>query len=224
MAGGLTQHDDATVLLLSQLVATRICHDLSGPLGGLGAALGEIEDDPTAVDLAREAALVLRQRLALLRTAWGMAPAPMRRAALRDMAGGLPNAPRLRLELDALADDAAFQPAAARVMASALLLAAESLPGGGMVALTGSPDGVVVVTIAGPRAAWPVAFGAMLANVAEARGGAAALVASPGVRGLPAPLTALLAHQSGVHAALLLAGNAEPVPPLLLDFSGVAAA
>ena len=41
-----------------------------------------------------------------------------------------------------------------------LLLAAESLPGGGIVALSGSPGKHVLVTIAGPRAAWPAGFGA----------------------------------------------------------------
>lgn len=217
-----TEADDAAALHLAQLVAARICHDLSSPLGGLGAALGEIGDDPAALDLARDVALVLRQRLALLRMAWGTAPAPMRRAVLRDLAGGLPNAPRLQVELDALADDPPFAPQAARVVAGALLLAAESLPGGGMLALAGNPGGVVVITIAGPRAAWPPGLGAMLADRDAARQAATALVAPAGLRMLPAPLTALLAHGAGVRASLLLAGTAEQVPPLLLDFSGLA--
>lgn len=221
MADRPTEDDDAVMLRLAQLVATRICHDLSGPLGGLGAALGEIDDDPTAIDLARDAALVLRQRLALLRTACGMTPAPLRRATLRDIALGLTNAPRLRLELDSLADDPPIPPAGAAVVASALMLAGESLPGGGMVALAGNPGGVVMMTIAGARAAWPIGLGAMLANAGEARAAAAALVASAGLRGLPAPFTALLAHQSGVRASLLLAGGAETVPPLVLDFSAL---
>jgi histidine phosphotransferase ChpT len=220
---GILAQDDPAMLHLAQLVAARICHDLSGPVGGLGAALGEIDDDPTAVQLARDAALVLRQRLRLLRIAWGTAPEPLRRAALRDMAGGLPNAPRLRLELDALADDPPFASEAARVVMGAMLLAAESLPGGGMLALAGNPGSVVVLTIAGPRASWPVGLGAMLANVTEARRAAAALIASAGLRALPAPLTALLAHQSGVRASLLLASGTEQVPPLLLDFSGLSA-
>ena len=215
------EDDDAVMLRLAQFVATRICHDLSGPLGGLGAALGEIDDDPTAIDLARDAALVLRQRLALLRTACGMSAGPLRRTDLRDIAQGLANAPRLRLELDALADDPPFPPAGAAVVASALMLAAESLPGGGMLALAGNPGDVVVVTIAGPRAAWPIGLGAMLASKVEARAAAAAFVATSGLRGLSAPLTALLAHQSGVRASLLLAGGTEALPPLVLDFSSL---
>jgi len=224
VAGGVTSIDGAAALRLATLLASRLCHDLSSPLGGLGAALGEVGDDPSALPLAQDAALVLRQRLALFRAAWGGSGlAGLRRPALLDMAGGLPNASRLQVELDALQDDPPFAPAVARVVVSAMLLAAESLHGGGMLALAGNPAGSVVVTIAGPRAAWPAGLGAMLASPETAWEAVAGLVAPAGLRLLPAPVTALLAHEAGVRAALLLAPRAELVPPLLLDFAAVRA-
>jgi histidine phosphotransferase ChpT len=208
-------------LRLATLIASRLCHDLSNPLGGLVAALGEIGADDAALTLAQDAALVLRQRLVLLRAAWGEGPAALRRAALRELAGGLPNAPRLQVELDELEDDPAFPPAAARVVVCAMLLGAESLPRGGMLALAGNPAGTVVVTIAGLRAAWPVGFGAMLANADAAWAAVGELAEPAGLRTLPAPVLALLAHEAGVHATLLLAPRPELVPPLLLDFAAV---
>ncbi len=214
-----SQVDGKSSVRLAQLVAARICHDLSSPLGGLGAALGEAAEDPSALGLAQDAALVLRRRLALFRAAWGGQPAVLTHMALRDLAGGLPNAPRLHLELDGLAAKPAFAPTAAPLVISALLLGAESLPGGGMLALAGKPDGMVVLTIAGARAAWPAGLGAMLAHVEAAWEAIDALAVPAGLRTLPAPMTALLAHEAGVRAALLLSAQAEQVPPLLLDFS-----
>jgi hypothetical protein len=224
VARGVTPTGDAAALHLALLIAARLGHDLSGPLGGLGAALGEIGEDAEALPLARDAALVLRRRLQLFRAAWGGGPSPLGRASLRELAGGLPNAPRLHLDLDALADAPAFAPAAGQVLASALLLAAESLPRGGMLALAGSPSGAVLVTIDGPGAAWPTGLGAMLASAEAAWQATAALSIPAGLRALHGPVTALLARRAGAHAALLLAGRVESVPPLLLDFSSVASA
>jgi histidine phosphotransferase ChpT len=217
--GGVTPVGGATALRLATLLAARLTHDLSGPLGGLGAAMGEIDSDASAAELARDSEAVLRQRLNLLRLAWGGGGGPVDRAGLQALAGGLPNATRMQVILDSLAARPAFTPPAAAVVASALLLAAESLSGGGMLALAGDPAGIVVLTIAGPRAAWPPGLGAMLADPAAAWEAVAALEPPGGLRVLPAPLTALLAQSAGVRASLLLAGVAEQVPPLLLDCS-----
>ncbi len=211
----------AGALRLALLLTARLGQDLSGPQARLAAALGALPHDPGALALAQDAASVLRRRMALFRAAWGGEPGELRPGALRELAGGLPNAPPLQVELDALADEPAFAPAAAQVVASAMLLAAESLPGGGMLAVAGEPRGVVIVTIAGPGAAWPSGLGAMLARAEAAWEAVARLAVPEGLRLLPGPMTALLAHQAGVRGGLLLAGHAEPTPPLLLDFSGV---
>jgi histidine phosphotransferase ChpT len=204
---------------LALLLATRLCHDLSGPLSGLGAALGEMPQDPEALQLAIDAARALRLRVALLRAAWSTDPPAIARDGLRDLSGGLTNAARLRMDLDELEDSAAFDPVAARLLVNVMLLAAESLPAGGVITLGGSPGGPVFVRIAGKRAAWPVGLGAMLASAAAARQAADALHGSASVSGLQAPLTALLIHAADVPAALLLAATAEQAPPLLLDFA-----
>jgi histidine phosphotransferase ChpT len=224
VGGGATGVDGAVGLRLANLLAARLCHDLSAPLTGLGAALGEAAEDPAALALARDAVLALGRRLSLFRTAWGCGTAALPRAMLRELAGGLPNAAQLRVELEALAEHPPFPPPAARVVASTLLLAAESLPGGGLLALAGNPRGAVVVTIAGPRAAWPAGLGAMLASPEAAWEAASGLAGPAGLRRLPAPLLALLAHAAGVRAGLLLAGQPEQAPPLLLDFAAVTAA
>ena len=68
-------------------------------------------------------------------------------------------------------------PGAARVVLNLLLLASESLAGGGIVALSGSPADNILVTISGPHAAWPAGLGtwfidetaALEAVIADAR-------------------------------------------------------
>lgn len=216
------EHDvaaEASTLRLARVLATRMCHDLSGPLSGLGAALGEMPGDPEALLLARDAALILRQRIALLRAAWGEDVPPLGRDGLRDLSLGLPNAARLRVDLDGLAAGTPFAPAAARLVVNVMLLAAESLPGGGLLEFAGDPAGQVVACIAGRRAAWPAGLGEMLASVDAARQAVTALQGASGARSVQAPLTALLAHVAGVRTGLLLSGAVEAAPPLLLDFA-----
>ena len=112
--------------------------------------------------------------------------------------------------------EAEFSPAAGRLILNVLLLAAESLPGGGIVALSGSPASSVLVTIAGPEGAWPRGFSACLMDKS------AAWAAATGVRSLQAPLTALIARQHpGVTMSMLMpagAGTEAALPPLLLSF------
>ncbi len=200
-------------LSLAELLATRLCHDLSGPLGGLAVALEEAASDPDALDLAREAAGALRWRLLLMRAAWG-APAPLQAAALHDLAAGLVNGHRLHLTLEGPLASATLPALAARLVMNAVLLAAESLPHGGTIRLGGDPGAHVAVHPAGKGAAWPVGLGAVLADPESAW---AAL--SGGRHGVQAALTALLARDAGVPARLLLSGPADAVPPLLLDFA-----
>lgn len=224
MEDGVARVEATAALNLAILLTSRVSHDLSGVVGGLAAAIGEADEDADALLLAKEAALVLRQRLALFRAAWGGAPPALDRARLRDLVRGLPNASRFQLELDALEDRPPFAPAAARVVLSTILLAGESLPGGGVLAVAGDPGSRVVVTIAGPKACWPPELGTMLANPAAAWEAVGGLSAPSGLRLLPATLLALLAPLAGVRAGLLLAVPEETVPPLLLEFSAVGCA
>lgn len=206
-------------LRLAELVCARLCHDLSSPLGALVGVLEAARDDQPdseAVALAEEAAIDLAERLKLLRAAWGPNVDEVDVVRLRTFAACLSTSRRVRLDLTGLDADAVFQPAVARLTLNLVLLAAESLPGGGIISLAGSPAHRVVVTISGPRAAWPAGLASWLNDDAAAW---EALLASP--RGLQAPLTALLARGLGLRLSILMPAGVmteqDPAPPLLLS-------
>ena len=218
MQGGQGLSDRALGLRLAETLATRLCHDLSGPLSGLTAALGETGADAGALPLAQEAATVLRLRLGLLRAAWG-APTALSADMLEEYAAGLPNAQRLRLVLAGKLRTATLPQAAGRLLLNALLLAAASLPRGGRIALEGDPARDIVLAIEGTGAAWPAGLGRLLAEPDAAWGSLDE--AGRGPR-LHAALTALLAHAAGVRARLLLGATGDAAAPLLFDFAAVA--
>jgi histidine phosphotransferase ChpT len=206
-------------LRLAELLCARLCHDLSGPLGALIGILEIARDeqpDSETLALAEDTAVELGQRLKLLRAAWGHDDDEMDVARLRGFADCLSSSRRVRLDLAGLAPDAVFPAPAARVVLNLVLLAAESLPGGGIVALSGSAAGSVLVTISGPRAGWPAGFAATLHDEAATW---EAVLADP--RRLQGPLTALLARGLGLRLSMLMPagamGEAEVSPPLLLS-------
>jgi histidine phosphotransferase ChpT len=207
-------------LLLADLLTARVFHDLAGPLSGLCAAMGELPGDTETLALAKDAELALRGRFALLRAARGEASAPLEAAEVQALARGIPGAHRFAVILDIRPANAAFAPAAARVVLNVLLMAAESLPRGGTIALAGNPAGQVIATINGPHAAWPGGLGAMLASADVTREALAKLQNDAGLSGLQAPLTALFARAAGVRVGFLMGRTAVDAAPLLIDFSG----
>ena len=129
-------------LRLAEMLCARLCHDLSGPLGALIGVLEIARDeqpDSEALALAEETAVELAQRLKLLRAAWGRDGDDLDVARLRGFADGLSPVVECGWILRAWTPTRSFPPAAARLVLNLLLLAAESLPGGGIVALSGSP-------------------------------------------------------------------------------------
>jgi histidine phosphotransferase ChpT len=197
MPGGKTMADmrdgQENGLRLAAHLVSRLCHDLSGPLHGLSAALAEGGEDAEALALAQEAAAVLRVRLALLRAAWG-APAALEAGGLQRLAEGLPQAHRLRLELIGPVATAALRPQTARLLLNALLLGAECLPRGGTLVLEGDPRRQVTLAIDGPDAAWPAGLEAVLTAPSAA--------AAIGTRRMQAALLALFAAGAGASARL----------------------
>ena len=205
-------------LRLAELLCARLCHDLSGPLGALIGVLEVARDeqpDSETLALAEDTAVELAQRLKLLRAAWGHDSDDLDVARLRGFADCLSSSRRVRLDLAGLESDAVFAPPVGRIVLNLVLLAAESLPGGGIVALSGSPVDSVLVTISGPRAAWPAGFALCLNDETAAR---EAILTDP--RCLQGPLTALLARGLGLRLSMLMPagamGDAEVSPPLLL--------
>jgi len=207
-------------LQLAELLCSRLCHDLSGPLGALIGVLEiarEEQPDSEALTVAEETAAELVTRLRLLRAAWGQSPEPLDLPQLQAYAEGVSSTRRVKVDLAGLQPDSVFPPQAGRLILNMLLLAAESLPHGGVVALVGSPTTHLLVTIDGPRAAWPQGLAACLTHEASAK------AALTDARKLQTPLTALIAHGHGFRLSLLMpggpAGAAAAPTPLLLSFA-----
>ena len=199
---------------LSELVCARLCHDLAGPLGPMAGVVELAREDSGAVSEAlavmHDATHEMGNRLRLLRAAWTGDGAAIDFAALQILAAGLPNGRRLRLDFSAVTA-AILPPAVARVVLNLLLLAAESLPAGGTIRLSGDPGDSLLLRIDGQRAAWPPGLAAILATEA------AAWAALDTPRTLQAPLTALTARALGLHLSMLIGiAQAEAAPPLLL--------
>jgi len=212
----MTTADDG--LLLAEILATRLCHDLSGQVNTVVAAIEMLRDEPAsadeAMDLASDAGLALVRRLRLLRAAWGGSCMALRVPDLRSLVQGAFGA-AVHLDLDGLDPAGAFSPDAARLVLNVMLLAAESLPGGGAVAVAGDPTDDVLIRISGPRAGWPPGLAGMLADRAHARISLRNNAGGP--RALQAPLTAMIAHATGLRLAFLMAAQAEAAPPLVME-------
>ncbi len=199
---------------LAELVCARLCQDLSGLTGTLNAMLGLAAEEPSppgeSLRFAGEAAAELDSRITLLRAAWGPDGGPIDVAQFRVLAEALPGRHRIEVDLSGVPKGAVFDDRMGRVLLNLMLLAAESLPAGGRMALSGSPGSGITVTIAGPRAAWPAGFAAMLADEAAAWAGLTS------ARTLQAPLTALLARCLGLRLSLLKAPARTRTPPAVL--------
>lgn len=213
----------STDLALAEILATRLCHDLAGALGTLMGALELAVEDPAlvaeALPVAQEAAETLGQRLRFLRAAWGGLGEPMSMSALAQLAKGLPAGRRVRVVLDAIPPSRCYTPSAARLLLNMLLLGVESLGGEGEVALADGTGGDVILKITGARAAWPPGFALHLGDAAAAREAAGNAEA----RAVQAPLTALIAHESGLRMALLLGPLTTAAPPLVAALGEVVA-
>jgi histidine phosphotransferase ChpT len=198
---------------LAELVCARLCHDLSGLLGSLIGTLELLACDgeaTEAVSIAVDTAAALGRRLKLLRAAWANEAEPLDLPRLASLAEGLANQ-RIALDVSALPPTTVFPPAMGRLVLNLLLLAADSLPRGGLLRLDGNAENLIA-RLDGPNAAWPPGMAGMLADEAAAWAG----LTEP--RSAQAPLTALLARHDGLHLSLLLAsGPATPAPPLRLS-------
>jgi histidine phosphotransferase ChpT len=199
-------------LRLTELVCARLCHDLSGLLGSLVGTLElvtEAGEDTEAASIATATAAALVLRLKLLRAAWGGQPEPLDLPRLTVLATGLA-AHRVGLDVSSLPATTVFPPVVGRLVLNLLLLAAESLPRGGVLRLDGGSIDVIAQLI-GPSAAWPPGLIGMLADEATAW----QALADP--RTVQAPLTALLARHHGLRLTVLVpSGPPTTAPPLRL--------
>ena len=201
-------------LRLAELLAARLCHEMSGPAGTLAGAIDIARSQPDmaaeALEIAADAAAALAARLRLLRAAWAGGAEATDPIGLRALCAGLPR--HVRADLDGVSPHAQFAAPCVRVLLNLLLLAAEGLPKGGLVAVSEAAPDAVLVVLRGQDAAWPPGLAAWMADAAPAWRAAE----SAGPRALQGPLTALLAHAAGLRLSFAFAGETEAAPPVLL--------
>ncbi len=201
-----------SALRFAQLLAARMSHDLAGLTGVLAGALElatEEAEPAEALGFARDAASELAARLRLLRAAWAGAGTPLSAAELTALAPGL--GPRVQLDHAGLGDTP-YPPGLSRMLPNLLLLGAEALPRGGVVALSGNPGeaatpGWVRLAVTGARAAWPDTLAACIAAPDTAWA-----ISAP--RQLQPALVVLLAHTAGLDLRFEACGPDMALPPL----------
>ena len=187
-------------LTMAQDLATRICHDLGGPVGMVAGLLDLLEEpDAEALASAREGAAELRRRLLLWRAATGGA-GPLPLSDVPGLADGLLAGGRVTLSL---ASAPGLPAEAGQILLLAAMVAAEALTKGGAVEIAREGD-VVLVLADGPIVRWPPALLALLGGEE----------AEPGARTVLPRLLLKLVAAHGWRAELLMAEQAAP--PLLM--------
>ncbi|NIZ01431.1 histidine phosphotransferase family protein [Thalassospira lucentensis] len=146
--------DIALEMTLIELISSRICHDLVGPVGAVNAGaelMGEegVADDE-ALALMRKSGLEAARRLQLFRLAFGRAGNSVDTASMRDAARQAYAAEgKVELQWDALT----FDPSHGRVVLNMVMMAREALPFGGTISVAHDSDGKTTVSAHGKRAA-----------------------------------------------------------------------
>jgi len=150
-------------LKVLELLSSRLCHDLVGPVGAVNNGLELLEDDmgdmgPEALKLAVDSGARAARALQYFRLAFGMAGSRVggRLNELRGLAGGFFDSNKIALAWPAkeIPDDAPED--LGKLLLNMLLLAAEALPTGGNLAIEITDGGAglrVEVTASGDRAA-----------------------------------------------------------------------
>lgn len=198
-------------LLLLQLVLGHLCDDVGSLLAHARADLGLTEEVPPS-SAALNGVEALSRRLALARACWGPATPRLTGRDIANLAERLPGAHRLRLDLSGLPRRMALSALMGRVVLNVLMLASESLPRGGVIAITEQADGILI-SMNGTHAGWPREF-SRLVDRPEA---AWAALSTP-KRVLP-PLVVMIAAQAGIHLSFQTSprSSTQVIPALLLS-------
>jgi histidine phosphotransferase ChpT len=132
-------------LLVSELLASRICHDLVGPVGAVNAGVELLEEggvDEEAVGLLGRSAAQAQQRLQLYRFAFGKGGDRQEFAALKTAAeSALGRDGKIGFDWSK-GEWAAAAPGMGRLAINAIILLAEALPHGGTIRLLGEQGNV----------------------------------------------------------------------------------
>src|SRR6185437_2212164 len=157
-------------LRLAELLCARLCNDLGTPLGTLAATLDLSTGQSTAgaIPVADAATAAIWGRVRLLRAAWAGESDALDAREIAELLAPLGAAQRVEIDCAELDPMRPFPPDAARLLLNLAMLAAESLPPGGRVVLSGSATQDVLIEIDGPRAGWPAGLASAFADEAAA--------------------------------------------------------
>lgn len=132
-------------LRVAQLLSSRLCHDLVGPIGAVNTGLELLQegfdDDEKALGLVADSAGEASRRLTFFRGAFGFGAGDKGEATLneaRNLAVGLLASGKVALDWpeEAPGDaNASLQASAVKVILNMVLMASESLPRGGAVGI-----------------------------------------------------------------------------------------
>lgn len=133
---------------LSQLLGSRLCHDLVSPLGAIGNGLELLEMSPEfpGIDASPELRLIAesvsaaRGRIQIFRVAFGLAQGEQRmsRGGLAQLLDGFSSHGKLAVTLDAEGD---FSRAETRMLMLAMMCLETAMPWGGKVTVLHGPAG-----------------------------------------------------------------------------------
>lgn len=139
----------AEVLHLAELLCSRLCHDLTSPIGAVKSGLeliAEFGDEPDgqAMTLIGDSAESAAAKLRFFRIAFGLAGATQSELSLEDaaeMAAPVVNSRRVRLDWPTRPDGSGRQPVSdgLKALLNVVLLAVEALPRGGEVQVRLAP-------------------------------------------------------------------------------------
>jgi histidine phosphotransferase ChpT len=151
---------DSTELKVASLLASRLCHDLVGPLGAVGNGLELVAEDggmaAEALALAQRSAKRATSRLQFFRYAFGAAGGDPNfgLADARSLANGLLHNGDVTLDWSDSPANMNLPTGAGRLLLNLLLLGSECLPRGGRIRVVLAPDRVAVEAT-GPQARLP---------------------------------------------------------------------
>lgn len=133
---------------LSQLLGSRLCHDLVSPLGAIGNGVELLEmsaDFPglagsPELTLIAESVAAARSRIQIFRMAFGMSQSNQRmsRAGLAQLLDGFAGQGRIEVQLDAEGD---FSRSDIRMVMLAMMCLEQAMPWGGKVTVLHGPAG-----------------------------------------------------------------------------------
>jgi histidine phosphotransferase ChpT len=129
-------------LQLAELLCSRICHDLSGPVGAAAAGAELVADsggDPETLELVSTSAAAASARLTFLRSAFGFSSQPQRTQSLRGTVeryfGSMSQAGVSPLSLEWNIDAAELSADVSRLVLNMVMTARDALPRGGTVSV-----------------------------------------------------------------------------------------